>query len=453
MPLTPQPPADLVVHGGVVLTADPDRPLVKDGMLVVRDGRIAAIADGADPETIGRAKRAIDLSGKVATPGFVNVHTHTILTMVRGVAEDMGFAPAYTPGVPHGHEVSPDEAVALARLGALEAMLFGSTLINDTYVHADLTLPAMAELGLRVYACGRIHDVDFSRVHVQEWTHRREIGARTLDEALRLFETWHGAENGRLGVQLAAHAPDTCSRALLKDVRRARDASGMRVNTHLAQSKVEVARIKERDGMTPAELLDDVGLLDERLLAAHCIHMSDHDIARAGRAGITVAHIPKGNATGGTIAPTSKLRRAGAHIALGTDNMHADMVEVMRWALNIGRIQEGLVDDLWQPRDVLAMATMGGARAMGLENEIGSISVGKKADLVVFDFQRPHLVPQIESLGNLVHTAQGRDVETVVVDGRIVVEDSRPTLVDAAEIIAAGTKAAEALWARARATA
>ena len=305
------------------LTADPDRPLVKDGMLVIRDGRIAAIADGADPETIGRAKRAIDLSGKVATPGFVNVHTHTILTMVRGVAEDMGFAPAYTPGVPHGHEVSPDEAVALARLGALEAMLFGSTLIDDTYVHADLTLPAMAELGLRVYTCGRIHDVDFSRVHAQEWTHRREIGERTLDEALRLFETWHGTENGRLGVQLAAHAPDTCSRALLEDVRRARDASGMRVNTHLAQSKVEVARIKERDGMTPAELLDDVGLLDERLLAAHCIHMSEHDIARAGRAGITVAHIPKGNATcprpprkaRAPAPPAPRWQRAGARRA------------------------------------------------------------------------------------------------------------------------------------------
>ena len=111
----------------------------------------------------------------------MNVHTHTILTMVRGVAEDMGFAPAYTPGVPHGHEVTPQEAVALARLGALEALLFGSTLINDSYVHAELTLPAMEAVGLRVYACSRIHDVDFSRVHLGEWEHiATRIGDATL---------------------------------------------------------------------------------------------------------------------------------------------------------------------------------------------------------------------------------------------------------------------------------
>lgn len=448
--MAPQPLADLVVHGGVVLTADPARPLVEDGMVVVRGSRIAAVTDAVDREAVRTARRAIDAHGKVVTPGLVNIHTHTILCVVRGVAEDLGFAPAYTPGIPHGHEIGPEEAVALARLGALEALLFGSTLVNDTYVHADLTLPVMAELGLRVYACGRIHDVDFARVHAQEWTHRREIGKRTLGEALRLHEAWHGKEQGRLGVQLAAHAPDTCSRALLEEVRRARDATGLRVNTHLAQSTVEVARVRERDGMTPAELLESVGLLDHRLLAAHCIHLDEQDIERVGRAGITVAHIPKGNATGGTIAPTSKLRRAGAAIALGTDNMHGDMVEVMRWALNVGRVQEGRVDEFWQPRDVLAMATIGGARAMGLEDEIGSITVGKKADLVIFDFQRPHLVPRVNPLGTLIHTAQGRDVETVVVDGRVVVENGRPTLVDQDEILRRAAAAADALWARAR---
>ena len=154
-------------------------------MIAVKGDRIVFVGPTAQASQY-RAQRDVSLPGHLVTPGFVNVHTHTILTMVRGVAEDMGFAPAYTPGVPHGHEVRPDEAIALARLGALEAMLFGSTLINDSYVHADLTLPAMAELGLRVYTCGRIHDVDFSRVHLGEWEHRTEIGARTLREALEL---------------------------------------------------------------------------------------------------------------------------------------------------------------------------------------------------------------------------------------------------------------------------
>jgi 5-methylthioadenosine/S-adenosylhomocysteine deaminase len=441
---------DTVISGGVMLTAGVERPVIGNGAIGIRNGRIAKIFETTDGVRI-EAGRRIDATGRVVTPGLVNVHTHAILSMVRGVAEDMGFAPAYTPGVPHGHEVTIDEAVALGRLGALEALLFGSTLINDTYVHADATLPAMGEVGLRVYSCGRIHDVDFSQVHNGKWEHRSEIGRETLGAAVRLCEVWHGKMNGRLGVHLSAHAPDTCSRDLLVEVRQVGEALGLGVNTHLAQSKIEVRRIHERDGCTPAELLEDVGLLNERLLAAHCIYMTEADIQRVGRARINVSHIPKGNATGGTIAPTAALRRAGAQIALGTDNMHADMVEVMRWALNVGRIQEGAVTDTWQPADVFAMATINGARALGLEREIGSIEEGKKADLVLFDFRRPHLVPATNPLGNLVHVAQGRDVEMVLVDGEIVVEGGRATRVDQDKIMNDAARAAAALWHRAKA--
>jgi 5-methylthioadenosine/S-adenosylhomocysteine deaminase len=440
--------ADLVVHSATVLTGEGAPARVDDATITVRDGRIAAIEPNGERPP---AARTVDGRGHVVTPGFVNVHTHAILTMVRGVAEDMGFAPAYTPGVPHGHEVTRDEAVALARLGALEALLFGSTLINDTYVHADAVTPAMAELGLRVWSCGRIHDVDFSRVHEGVWRHEAAIGERTLAEALDLHARWHGAANGRIGVQLSPHAPDTCTRRLLEDVREAAATRGLRVNTHLSQSKLENERIREREGCTPAELLDDVGLLNDRLIAAHCMHMTADDIDRVGRAGITLAHIPKGNATGGLIAPTRALAEAGVNLALGTDNMHADMVEVMRWALVVGRLQAGGIDETWQPATALAMATVNGARAMGLDHDLGTLAVGKKADFVLFDFRRPHLVPHLCTAGNLLHTAQGRDVAMVVVDGEIVVEDGRPLKGELETITADGQRAAEALWTRARA--
>mgnify|MGYP006274884247 CR=1 FL=1 len=446
--MTVPTPADLVVHSATVLTGagDPDR--IDDATLVVRAGRIASIEAGGDRPP---ATRTIDARGHVVTPGLVNVHTHTILTMVRGVAEDMGFAPAYTPGVPHGHEVTRDEAIALARLGAVEALLFGSTLINDAYVHADAITPAMAELGLRVWSCGRIHDVDFSRVHEGVWRHEAAIGERTLGEALDLHARWHGAANGRIGVQLSPHAPDNCTRRLLEDVREAAATRGLRVNTHLSQSRLENERIREREGCTPAELLDAVGLLNERLIAAHGMHVTADDIERVGRAGITLAHIPKGNATGGVVAPTRALAEAGVNLALATDNMHADMVEAMRWALIVGRLQAGGIDGTWQPATALAMATVNGARAMGLDHELGTLAVGKKADLVLFDFRRPHLVPHLETAGNLLHTAQGRDVAMVVVDGEVVVEDGHPSKGDLETIMAEGQRAAEALWARARA--
>jgi 5-methylthioadenosine/S-adenosylhomocysteine deaminase len=397
------------------------------------------------------ARRSVDCTGRVITPGFVNVHTHAILTMARGMAEDMGFAPAYTPGVPRGSDVRPDEARALARLGALEALLFGSTLINDTYVYADETAEPMAEIGGRVFTCGRIHDVDFTRVADGHWEHDPKIGEESLTAALRLAERWHGRADGRIGVQLSPHAPDTCSDELLRRVAEASRARGLRVNTHLAQSRVEVERVLARSGCHPAELLERCGLLDHRLIAAHGIFLDDEQIGRVGRAGVTIAHVPKGNATGGMMARTPALRAAGARLALGTDNMHADMVETMRWALAIARMQIGRVTDDWQPQHALDMATIAGARAMGLEDDLGSLTVGKKADLVVLDFRRPHLTPLTSALGNLVHVAQGRDIEMVVVDGRVVVEDGRATLVDQERIRREAAEAARHLWERARA--
>jgi 5-methylthioadenosine/S-adenosylhomocysteine deaminase len=440
--------ADLLVEGAHVLTADPARPEIPAGRVAIANGRLVSVGPAEGPPPA--AARVLEGRGLIALPGLVNVHTHAILTMVRGVAEDMGFAPAYTPGVPQGHMVREEEAVALARLGALEAMKFGSTLIGDSYVHQHLTLPAMGELGLRVVGCGRIHDVDFSGVSRGRWDYDPATGRRTLDAALALHERFAGAMDGRLGVQLAAHAPDTCSTAFLREVRAAREATGMTVTTHLAQSRIEVERIRERDGMTPTELLDETGLLCDRLIGAHCLFMTPSDVERAGRAGLHVAHIPKGNATGGTMAPTPALRAAGANLCLSTDNMHADMVEVMRWALCVGRLQAGGVREDWQPEDVFAMATVNGARAMGLGDEIGRLVPGMKADLVLVDAHRPHFAPLLDALGALVHVGQGRDVRHVLVDGRLVVEDGRATLVDEEAVMREAQAAAEALWIRAR---
>ncbi|HEX3638856.1 MAG TPA: amidohydrolase family protein [Paraburkholderia sp.] len=442
---------DLLLLGATVVTMDPAQPLLHDAAIGIRGNRLAFVGRAQDLPVQMRARSTRRLAGRVIVPGYVNVHTHAILTMVRGVAEDLGFAPAYTPGIPHGHDVSPDEAIALARLGALEAMLFGSTLINDTYVHADLTMEAMADLGLRVYSCGRLHDVDFSGVADGRWEYHAATGERTLNDALTLAGRWNRKPNGRTGVQLAVHAPDTCSDDFLRLIAEAARTHDLGVTTHLAQSRTEVSVVKKRSGKSPAQLLDEVGLLNERLVAAHCLYLDDDDIARVGRAGITVAHIPKGNATGGTMAPTPRLRAAGARIALGTDNMHADMTEVMRWALAIARIQLGEVAADWQPADALAMATHNGAHAMGLGDELGCLKTGWLADLAIFDFQRAHLTPHPNPLGTLVHTGLGRDVEMVIVDGEIVVDGGAPTRCDADAVIAAGKHAATQLWKRASA--
>jgi 5-methylthioadenosine/S-adenosylhomocysteine deaminase len=444
---------DLALTGATVVTANERDDVVADAVLGIRGDRIAWLAPAGRAPRAWSARRTIALPGRVIVPGFVNAHVHSGLSMVRGVAEDLGTAPSYTPGIPHAHEIGAEEARAFSRLGALEALLFGCTLINDSFVHAEATVAGMAELGLRVTTCNRIHDADFGRVADGVWVHEPAIGEATLGAAVALAERWHGKAEGRIGVQLAAHAPDTCSAGLLRRVGEESRRLGLRVNTHLAEGLARARRVKEREGLSEVELLEDAGLLDDRLLAAHCIHLSAAEMAKLARAGVAAVHVPQGNACAGAMAPTSALRRAGVRLALGTDHLHTDMIEVMRWAVAAGRLQEGGVSDFWQPRHALRMATIEGARAMGLERDIGSLEAGKKADLVAVDFRRPHLTPATDPLGTLVHAGQGRDVELVIVDGRVVVEDGRPTLVDGEAVRRDAAAVAEALWRRARASA
>ncbi|MFC5068526.1 amidohydrolase family protein [Flaviflagellibacter deserti] len=441
---------DILIEDAHILTGDLMRPSIPHGRIGTSGNRLVlveAVEDGPPPI----AAQTIGGRGMLAIPGLMNVHTHSVLSLMRGTAEDMGFAPAYTKGVPQGHVISAAEAVALARLGALESLKFGSTLINDMYVHVEETLPAMAELGLRVVASDRIHDVDFSRVSQGLWVYDAAIGRRSLDRCLALADRYQGSFDGRVNVVIGAHAPDTCSRDFLMEIRAASERHGLRVSTHLSQSKLEVDFIQEREGCTPTELLDDIGLLNDRLIAAHCIVLNDSDIARAGAAGINVAHVPKGNAGGGMIAPTRRLRAAGANLALATDNLLGDMVEAMRWALCIGRLQAGTVEPDWQPEDVFAMATMNGARALGLDGELGSLVPGRKADVVLMHIDRPSFVPLIDPLGNLVHCGQGSNVRDVIVDGVIRVRDEAAVGVDEAAIMADAQKASENLWRRAAA--
>ena len=433
---------DLMLLDAHILTADPARPLVRGGALGVRDGRIAWL--GESPPPAYEARRTLRLRDRFVTPGFVNVHLHSILTMVRGVAADLGFAPSYTPGIPKGTQVNPGQARALARLGALEALLFGSTVIGDNFVHADVTAEAMEALGVRLCPSWRIHDVDFARVAHGDWHHDAAIGSRTLEAALVLRERWK--DHPRVRVNLAAHAVDTCSDGFLREVARVASQYDMVVSTHLGQSQVEVQRVRERTGRTSTEVLDDTGLLNARLMGGHCIYVTENDMAMLARAGAHAVHIPKCNAASGRLAPTPALKRAGVNMALATDTQHGDMVELMRWALATARVQEGRVDDQWQPHHVFHMATLGGANALGQDAEIGSLVVGKQADLVVFDATRPHLRPHVDPLGTLVHTGQGRDVQMVLVAGEVLVEDGRPTRVDLDEVCAEAEQASRELW-------
>lgn len=431
---------DLLIEGVTLIPSAFEAP-IPEARIAIAAGRFVP----AGPAMT--ATRRLNLAGHLAVPGLINTHLHSALVMVRGTAEDMGFAPSYTKGVPQGQMLTPGEAVVLARLGALEALLGGCTLINDVYVHARHTMPAIADLGLRVWGCNRLHDVDFDAVLEGRWEHREAIGAAMIEEAEEMIARFHGV--GRMGIQLAPHAPDTCSTPYLERLRDLAARHELGLQTHLCQSPAELARVAEREGCTPVELLSRLGMLHDRLVAAHCIHVTEADIEALGAARVHVAHIPRNNAATGRYAPTRALSEAGARITLATDNRHGDMLEAMRWGLCMGRIQAGRVEDSWQPEHMLQAATQAGAEAMGLSGELGRVAPGFLADLTIINLARPHLVPHNDPLGTLVHTGQGRDISHVIVGGDVLVEAGRPTRCDMAEVMRDGAAAAASVWARA----
>lgn len=442
------PHFDLLLTGAALVGVGPGQNLAR-GVIGIRGEHIAWVGENAPPGAT--ATRVMDLARHVICPGFINMHYHAGLNFVRGVAPDLGFAPSYTPGLPQASWLSAEEAAALSALGALEALKAGSTTLVDSFVHADAIVPGMAAAGGRLFVSPRLNDVDFASVLAGERRFDAGLAERMLDGAAGFVESWHGSAGGRVQAHLTAHAPDTCSPEFLCNIATLAEQHGLRISTHLAQSQDEVDWVRARHGRSPVRLLRDLGLLGPTLLAGHCIHVDEEDIALIADTGTQVVHIPLGNAVSGRFAPTHALRCQGALLSLATDTMHGDMIEAMRWALAIGRIQQGRVSEDWQPADVLQMATRQGAAALGMADSLGGIAVGQLADLAIIDTRHAHLTPCIDALGTVVHNGTGQDVAHVIVGGRLVVENHRSLLVDEEAIIARADEAVRAVWARSKA--
>ena len=435
------------------------RPLCPAGGLGVlsdiwiKDGHISSIRPAQDDCAVSPDcaqiddGEVIDGRGALCLPGLVNTHNHTPLMSVRGMVEDLGFAPAYVPGVPQGHWLSEEETLALARLGVMELMLAGATTIVDYYRKPEALARAATEMGVRAQVGGRVMDADSAALAEGRFEHDRALGAASLLDALDLIEKWD--DTARIQTILAPHAPDTCSRPMLKEFARLAQAMGKQVHTHLAQSPLEVDCIRAREGMTPVEFLDDLGLLNADLVAAHCIFLTEEDIARLGRNRVVVAHAPIGNASFGAAAPICALEQAGAQITLCTDTKSADMFEAMRMAIATARWRSGMKMVL-DARTVFGWATSCGAAALKGQSASGTLEPGAPADMILLDPSAPNLRPVIDGFGIVAHSGSASNVRSVICEGEVLVEDGRPIRVDPVEVIAEAQQVAERLWQRAR---
>jgi 5-methylthioadenosine/S-adenosylhomocysteine deaminase len=436
-----------ILVGCGVITVDEARTVHPRAAIAIDGDRIAAIGPEGDLRQRYPDAEQIDAAGRVAFPGFVNLHTHTVLTILRGRSEDLGGASLYGQMYPMKQLLTSDDRYALGMLGCLEALRGGTTCLVENYEGATDVVPAIEQLGLRAVVSEIVNDAVMVEIRRGRYEFSTAQAERQLQASLDLVERWHGAQQGRISCQLSAHAPDTCSRGLLEQLRDLAAARDLGLHVHLAQTAEEVAQVEQREGMRSAEFLASAGFLGPRTVAAHCIHLQPHEVQLVGRSRTNVAHNAVINAKRGKAAPVMALQAAGATIGLGSDNMWEDMVEVARTALMVNRVREA---NGTRPssHDVLEWLTIGGARALGLDDEIGSLEAGKKADIVLVDVRKPHLAPLFDPVASFIHAGLSSDVDMVFVDGRLVVRDGVVLTADTQEVIRNAQRQAGEFWQR-----
>ena len=414
---------------------------VIEGDVLVRDGRIARIAPTLAGE---RVDRTIDGRGAYLLPGFIQTHIHLCQTLFRGYADDLALLDWLKTRVwPMEAAHTPASLAAAARLAASELLRSGTTsvLTMETVHDTDAVFEALEPMGLRAVVGKCMMDADQavpSRL-------MEETGA-SIDESIAIAKRWHGRANGRLRAAFAPRFAVSCSRQLLEAVAALSGEHQLLVHTHASENRDEIALIKARTGRKNIDYLADTGLTSPRLCLAHCVWVDDHEQALMAERGVKVLHCPGSNLKlGSGLAPVVEMRGKGISVSLGADgaacNNHLDMFEEMRLAavLQAVRLEPGALT----ARDAVQMATREGARALGLEHEIGSIEVGKRADLILIEGHGP------DPYSTIVYACRGANVRTTIVDGEVLVDHCRPVRWDSGQISAAARDQAKALATRA----
>lgn len=435
----------VIISGGTVVPVNASRSVIRDGAVAVSEGRIVAVGQSKQVQSEYPEAEVIDATGKMLLPGFVNLHVHCALTVTRGIAGELGGAPAYRNDIPQGVLLTPDDTYIMSKLGALQALMFGSTTIVENYIHADANAKAIAETGIRAIISERLHDADLFGLREGKYTYDIDRGKDLLQENERLIEHWHGFDGGRITCAVGPHGPDTASPDLLKLAKSQADKYGMGMVIHLGQSAAELSQVRKLTGHSSVAHLANIGILGSRLIAGHCAFLDDGDAEILAQSGTNVCQLPIVNAKSGWIAPAQKLRRLGVTVGLGTDHMVHDMIEAMRFALCVNRVYDGGPTGI-KAMDVLEMATIHGARAINREDELGSIETGKLADLILVDLDRPHLAPVLDPVANLIYAGQSADIDSVMINGQFVVKDHQILTVDSTEVAHQAQQRAESLW-------
>jgi 5-methylthioadenosine/S-adenosylhomocysteine deaminase len=439
---------NLLIRNATILTMNDRWEVVEGGSVLVRDGVIVDV--GAHIEADAFTGTVIDAAQGYLLPGFVQTHIHLCQTLFRGSADDLALlewlkARVWPLEAAHG----PGTLRASTRLAVAELLRTGTTsvLTMETVHDTEAVLETLAETGIRATVGKCLMDAAPDAP-----PRLQEDRVRGLEASLALHKQWHGAANGRLRTALAPRFAVSCSRELLEGVAAEAARLGVLIHTHASENRDEVALVRSRTGLANVDYLAQTGLATERLCTAHCVWVDEREQEMMAERRVKVLHCPGSNLKlGSGIAPVVDMRQRGISVSLGADgaacNNRLDMFDEMRLAATLQAMTRG--PGSLPARDVLHMATREGAHALGLDDVIGSIEPGKRADFIIVDRDRPHLAPGSDPYSTLVYAARGTDVRTTVVDGEVLVRDFELTQLDAHQVAAEARTAAARLRNRA----
>ncbi|RLG53962.1 MAG: N-ethylammeline chlorohydrolase [Thermoproteota archaeon] len=413
---------DILIRRGIVVPMT-ERRILKEASIAIREGRIAAVG----PDSVVRREYPsdieIDAADHIVIPGLINTHTHLAMTLFRGVMDGVSGMEWLNRAWSIESNLTREDVYWGSLLGCLEMIKGGTTCFADHYFFMDAVVDAVKESCIRAALAQAIIE---------------EGGPRgidtTLEGSLNFAKQYDGEAKGRITCMLGPHSAYTCSPNLLKEVRRLSEETGLRAHIHLSEGMSELRIVKEKYETTPIRLLNRIGLLNPKLLAAHVVFADEEEIELLKEKDVKVNHNPICKMKGGHGAsPVAKMLKKGINVSLGTDgvgsNNNLDLLEEMKFAALLQPLVERdpKAISAW---DVLEMATINGARALGIEKDVGSIEVGKKADLVIIRRKVPHMVPLHNIPSLLVYSANGNDVDTVIVDGKIVMSKRKVLTID-----------------------